>query len=233
MHSAQHMTIGKKSSREKKIKRLHGALKGLLKDRSFVNNKCNDPNGSLPEILPGVIESAKVDHLNTVEKETQTLQGNATITENTGIMYIMSRENHLIPKLTDDQLMERHRQADENMKQVWTSIISKYESIEDQGDVLDLHTGEVIEDNGHIRGLSHGVKYHDTNGYTSTLKELLQIDDEQKDNEHIIWEEEEEESDEEYIQEEAEDSEEENEAQQAAEERYNYLSKKKEARRSQ
>lgn len=227
------MNIRKKSSRGSKIKKLHGALKGLLMDKSLAGDKYDDANNSLPEILPAVTHSEKKEHSSTAQTETVQMQNAVTVNENTGIMYIMSRENHLIPKLTDDQIMERHKQADENMKQVWTSIISKYESIEDQGDILDLQTGEVIEDNGHIRGLSHGVKSHDSNTrYTSTLKDILQIDDEQKDDEYSIWEDEEEDSDGEYIQEETEDSEEAEQAEVQGAERYTYLSKRKQARRT-
>nr|2YFV_C Chain C, SCM3 [Kluyveromyces lactis NRRL Y-1140] len=61
-----------------------------------------------------------------------------------GVVYIMSKENRLIPKLSDEEVMERHKKADENMKRVWSQIIQKYESIDNQGDVIDLQTGEVI-----------------------------------------------------------------------------------------
>lgn len=47
--------------------------------------------------------------------------------------------------------MDRHKRADENMKRAWLQLIQKYEALEDQGDVLDLNTGEIVEDNGHVR----------------------------------------------------------------------------------
>lgn len=91
-----------------------------------------------------------------------------------GIIYVLSKERQLIPKLSDDEVMERHRMADENMKRVWSKIIEKYESNIDQGDVVDLTTGEIIEDNGHIRNLStHGS---DNAKYVSVLSDLLDVD---------------------------------------------------------
>ncbi|KAG0673051.1 hypothetical protein C6P43_001703 [Kluyveromyces marxianus] len=63
-------------------------------------------------------------------------------TRKDGVVYILSKENRLIPKLSDEEIMERHRKADENMKRVWSEIIAKYENIEDQGDTIDLRTEE-------------------------------------------------------------------------------------------
>ena len=88
----------------------------------------------------------------------------------------MSKENQVIPKLTDDEVMERHKRADENMKKVWSNIISKYESIEDQGDVVDLKTGEIVEDNGHIKKLTaSNITKDNKTRYTSVLLSLIHI----------------------------------------------------------
>ncbi|CAI4318259.1 CFF_collapsed_G0007390.mRNA.1.CDS.1 [Saccharomyces cerevisiae] len=92
----------------------------------------------------------------------------------------MSKENHIIPKLTDDEVMERHKLADENMRKVWSNIISKYESIEEQGDLVDLKTGEIVEDNGHIKTLTANNSTKDKRTkYTSVLRDIIDISDEE------------------------------------------------------
>ncbi|AGO11856.1 AaceriADR088Cp [[Ashbya] aceris (nom. inval.)] len=91
------------------------------------------------------------------------------------VVYVMSRENEPIPRLSDAEVMERHRRADENMKQAWTRIIEKYSALDDQGDVVDLHTGEIVEDNGHIRGLSAGARAEVR--YESALRDLVDVDE--------------------------------------------------------
>ncbi|EDO15907.1 hypothetical protein Kpol_1019p28 [Vanderwaltozyma polyspora DSM 70294] len=72
-----------------------------------------------------------------------------------GIIYIKSKENVDIPKLTDEEILMKHKRADENMKSTWQNIISKYEKFEGPSDVIDLNTGEIVEDNGHIRNLNN------------------------------------------------------------------------------
>ncbi|EGA83645.1 Scm3p [Saccharomyces cerevisiae x Saccharomyces kudriavzevii VIN7] len=103
----------------------------------------------------------------------------------------MSKENHIIPKLTDDEVMERHKLADENMRKVWSNIISKYESIEEQGDLVDLKTGEIVEDNGHIKTLTANKSTKDKRTkYTSVLRDIIDISDEEdgnKNDEYTLW----------------------------------------------
>nr|2L5A_A Chain A, Histone H3-like centromeric protein CSE4, Protein SCM3, Histone H4 [Saccharomyces cerevisiae] len=76
--------------------------------------------------------------------------------------------------------MERHKLADENMRKVWSNIISKYESIEEQGDLVDLKTGEIVEDNGHIKTLTANNSTKDKRTkYTSVLRDIIDISDEE------------------------------------------------------
>ncbi|KAL6940457.1 hypothetical protein ACO0QE_004358 [Hanseniaspora vineae] len=86
-----------------------------------------------------------------------------------GVLYTMSKENKLIPKFTDDEIMEKHKQADTNMKEAWMNIIDKYSINEEEedyngikSDVIDIRTGQIVEDNGHLRSL---YKKNKTNGY--------------------------------------------------------------------
>lgn len=116
-------------------------------------------------------------------------------TRKDGVVYILSKENRLIPKLSDEEIMERHRKADENMKRVWSEIIAKYENIEDQGDTIDLRTGEIIQDNGHLRNLNQNDRSSKISPdtavvYKSVLRDILDIDDDQALN-TSIWNEEE------------------------------------------
>lgn len=58
---------------------------------------------------------------------------------------------------TDKELTEKHKQADRNLITSWQSIISKYEQLGDKdngSDIIDLRTGKIIEDNGHIKALA-------------------------------------------------------------------------------
>lgn len=58
---------------------------------------------------------------------------------------------------TDKELTEKHKQADRNLITSWQSIISKYEQLGDTdngSDIIDLRTGKIIEDNGHIKALA-------------------------------------------------------------------------------
>ncbi|KAG0671064.1 hypothetical protein C6P45_001351 [Maudiozyma exigua] len=101
------------------------------------------------------------------------------------IIYIRSKENILIPKLSDDEVMQRHKKADENMKNVWSNIIQKYEQMDDsKGDLIDLHTGEIIEDNGHVRDLAQlGFLEQSNTTYKSTFNDIFP---EQPEEEEII-----------------------------------------------
>lgn len=175
-----------KSSKKVALKKLHGALKSILGSSEEELKKRKDKG--IVEILPGAeakrISSRKRSPPVAVEKKN-------------GLTYIVSREKQLIPMLTDDEIMQRHKLADENMKTAWTSIINKYESVEDQGDVIDLRTGEVVEDYGHLRGLSHELP-QDSSHYRSTLTSLLGVKNEE-DTRRNLWQDgDDDEDDEEY-----------------------------------
>lgn len=104
----------------------------------------------------------------------QTVEDQEHERKHNGIIYVMSRELHPIPKLTDEQIMARHKKADESMKQVWSNIIAKYESLDCQGDVIDLQTGEILEDNGHLRNISSENHNHrEVTQYKSILQDIL------------------------------------------------------------
>lgn len=184
------MRVGKRPSK-KSLKKLHGALKDMLKRESLKASPEINDHPTIPDITEAVKYEPTVGN-QTQCKAHKELQ-DPPAEERNGVMYIMSKENQLIPKLTDDQVMKLHKKADENMKRVWSEIISKYETMEDQGDVIDMQTGELIEDNGHIRGISQGtseVRYH------STLRDLIDV--EESDDELAIWQDEGEEEDEDY-----------------------------------
>lgn len=72
--------------------------------------------------------------------------------------YILSIDTHkAIPNYTDTELTERHNKADKNLANSWKNIISKYENLakdESLSDVVDLKTGRIIVDNGHLKGLN-------------------------------------------------------------------------------
>lgn len=184
------MRVGKKPSR-KAVKKLHGALRDILKRESIgsvgngrykENNDNNtSDNGSKRPLIPDITETVKEDAIQAGNSKTHKnrssskLQDNNTIEEKNGVLYIMSKENQLIPRLTDDEVMKLHKKADENMKQVWSDIIAKYEAVDDQGDVVDLQTGELIEDNGHIRGISNE---NSETRYESSLKGIVDVEEE-------------------------------------------------------
>ena len=68
---------------------------------------------------------------------------------------------------TDKELTEKHKRADQNLFTSWRSIIDKYEKLGDVdngSDIIDLHTGRIIEDNGHIKSLAQQdtLKANDT-----------------------------------------------------------------------
>lgn len=56
----------------------------------------------------------------------------------------------------DNDLASKREAAVLKLKSVWDSIIEKYSAPEvgDYGDVIDLETGDIIEDNGHLRSLA-------------------------------------------------------------------------------
>ncbi|AMD20077.1 HCL074Cp [Eremothecium sinecaudum] len=145
--------IGKKR-KSVKLKHLRGALKDLL------GNEGNSLKGN---------DSSRLSLRNESKAE--------AVTEKNGVIYIMSKESQLIPKLSDAEVLERHRRADENMRQAWAEIIKKYEGLEDQGDVVDLTTGEIVEDNGHIRNLTTEIKNDVKAGqYKSALDDILDVE---------------------------------------------------------
>ncbi|KAL3232896.1 Protein SCM3 [Nakaseomyces bracarensis] len=149
--------IKDKKKDKKKLKSLHSALKSLLKEE-----KKNKTGYVRSQTVKGKDKSKKVQS----EEEDEEVQ------YKNGRAYIHSKENQLIPKLTDDEVMEKHKLADEKMKQVWTNIIEKYENVEDQGDVVNLHTGEIVTDNGHVRNLN-AKEIESKTRYDSVVKDLL------------------------------------------------------------
>lgn len=202
------MRVGKKPSK-KAVKKLHGAIKGILQRESAeaTDNKKDRDSGNKRPLIPDITESVREEDKREVIKSKRNgnessdkIRGSDTVEERNGILYIMSKENQLIPKLTDDEVMKLHKRADENMKQVWTDIIAKYEAVENQGDVIDLQTGELVEDNGHIRGISHG---NSEPGYRSSLKGLVDV--EEGGDHYSVWQDEREEDEEEEEEEEEED----------------------------
>lgn len=157
------MKVKKKS---KKVRRLTVALKELLE----VDDKLSS------------------EYLDLTNNENKPREDKGEKTEprwqKNNISYIMSKENQLIPKLSDAEIMERHRRADENMKKVWSQIIERYENMEYQGDVIDLQSGEIIEDHGHLRKMESlhpqadeiiALRTHPGIKYISVLNDLIDI----------------------------------------------------------
>ncbi|CAI1894210.1 hypothetical protein SEUBUCD646_0D01080 [Saccharomyces eubayanus] len=180
------MKTSKKVSKKRTLKNLHGALKGLLKESSKKNEakiRKRSDYGSVPQVHAPIIERGAKKRMHNKNLR--------PIAEKNGHIYIMSKENQVIPKLSDDEVMQRHKRADENMKEVWSNIINKYESLEDQGDLVDLKTGEIVEDNGHIKQLTTNDTTKDKKTrYTSVLRDIIDISDEDdgdKDGEYTIW----------------------------------------------
>lgn len=72
--------------------------------------------------------------------------------------YVLSIDTHkAIRNYTDSELTERHNKADKNLAKSWKSIISKYENLakdETLSDVVDLKTGRIVIDNGHLKSLT-------------------------------------------------------------------------------
>lgn len=163
---------------------LHGALKELLR-----NNNTVVPDGEVTPLRENQVEERVTKHPVSKQRCEEGFSSNDPVTQHDGVTFIMSKENQLIPKLTEEEVIERHRKADENMKQVWSKIIQKYENVEDQGDLIDLRTGEIVEDNGHLRGLSATTV--NTTKYVSVLNDLIEIEQA----ESSIWNDEQDEED--------------------------------------
>lgn len=169
------MKASKVRKRKSSLRRLTGALKDLLDEKKV--QRGNDAPAQRRRELEG--------------------DTSAQLENDDGIKYIFSRENQMIPKLSDQEVLERHKRADENMKQVWNQIIKKYENMQDQGDVLDLRTGEIVEDNGHLRSMKHEISddatvmHDEAIRYRSVLKDIIEI----KDFEGSVWDEREQEDD--------------------------------------
>lgn len=72
--------------------------------------------------------------------------------------YVLSIDTHkAIRNYTDSELTEKHNKADKNLANSWKTIISKYEKLakdDTLSDVVDLKTGRIIVDNGHLKGLT-------------------------------------------------------------------------------
>lgn len=176
--------VGKKKSKKSSLRMLHGALKELLRDNNTVV-----PDGEVTPLRENQVEERVTKHPASKQRCEEGSSSNDPVTQHDGVTFIMSKENQLIPKLTEEEVIERHRKADENMKQVWSKIIQKYENIEDQGDLIDLRTGEIVEDNGHLRGLSATTM--NTTKYVSVLNDLIEIEQA----ESSIWNDEQDEED--------------------------------------
>ncbi|SCU81268.1 LAME_0B06282g1_1 [Lachancea meyersii CBS 8951] len=161
--------IRKKKSKQKTLQNLKCALQGLLQA----------PNRPSSASTVPVQRQTKTPDTNVKQQQPSEEADSPSLPESAGIVYVMSKEAQLIPKLTDEQVLERHKRADENMRRAWSHLIQKYEALQDQGDVVDLTTGEIIEDNGHVRSLSGrdgpGSCSSDPN-YVSVLSDLIEID---------------------------------------------------------
>lgn len=60
------------------------------------------------------------------------------------------------PEIKDVELRRRRAQSDRRLKSIFESIFDKYEKdFEGVGDEIDLETGEIVVDNGHVSGLGY------------------------------------------------------------------------------
>ena len=60
------------------------------------------------------------------------------------------------PEIKDVELRRRRAQNDRRLKSIFESIFDKYEKdFEGVGDEIDLETGEIVVDNGHVSGLGY------------------------------------------------------------------------------
>ncbi|ODQ80500.1 hypothetical protein BABINDRAFT_166119 [Babjeviella inositovora NRRL Y-12698] len=59
------------------------------------------------------------------------------------------------PNITKEEFDARNKARSKVFQSKWESILAKYAAVpeEDQGDLIDLITGEVVEDNGHLRSM--------------------------------------------------------------------------------
>lgn len=183
------MRVAKRPSK-KAVKKLHGALKNMLKREHLGIQPESNKRPTIPDITEVVKEESLIDNTSPIKAGSEAVDPPAS--ERNGVLYIMSKENQLIPKLTDEKVMELHKRADENMKRAWSEIITKYETVENQGDIIDMQTGELIEDNGHLRGISQeGNQIR----YKSTLQDFIGVGGDESKN-YDIWQDEGEEEDE-------------------------------------
>lgn len=160
---------------------LHGAIKGLLND--VKRDKSPSPTAVTPSLLPKYKKPSHsyTDNKQQKKRSKSRVDPSLEYTERNGIIYIKSKENKMIRKLSDDEVMSRHKRADQTMKDVWTKIIDKYETVQDQGDILDLQTGEIVEDHGHLRGENPLLPsvYETVTNYRTTLNDILLQDESQ------------------------------------------------------
>ncbi|QOU18131.1 hypothetical protein BRETT_005191 [Brettanomyces bruxellensis] len=58
---------------------------------------------------------------------------------------------------------DQHLESLEKIRKVWKAIIDKYSNLPEgeQGDVLDLRSGEIIEDSGHLRSMKDSTRQRD------------------------------------------------------------------------
>lgn len=165
-------------------KSLHGAIKGLLNDV-----KRETSPSPTTQVTPGLLPKYKKpshsygDNKSQKKRSKSRTDPSLEYTERNGIIYIKSKENKMIRKLSDDEVMLRHKRADQTMKDVWTKIIDKYETVQDQGDILDLQTGEIVEDHGHLRGENPLLPsvYETVTNYKTSLSDILLQDESQPD----------------------------------------------------
>ncbi|QLL31625.1 hypothetical protein HG536_0B04890 [Torulaspora globosa] len=170
------MRTKRKPTKKAALRKLHETLRSLL-DKPVREINDEKHTSGIPEILPTPKSSSA--------KRVKKYSLSATKGKDDSA-FVLSKEDQLIPKLSDNEIMERHKLADENMRRVWTNIIRKYESIEDQGDVLDLYTGELVEDNGHIRGLSNDNSAGETR-YQSVLKDIIELKKDRDNDKFALW----------------------------------------------
>lgn len=143
------------------LQSLKGALKSLLKDEKELENEAST-------LIPK--KRGRPRESNKIKSKPKTNDSDKIVDRRNGIRYIMSKEKMIIPKLTDEEVMERHKKADETMKKVWLNLINKYENVKDQGDLINLQTGEIIEDHGHIRNIN-SIDY--TTSYNTNLEDIM------------------------------------------------------------
>ena len=150
------------------------------KEQTKVKTKTEEENGQeLVQdelVVPVKLRKRGRRKLSEVTTTSKRKRDTGSIQGKNGIIYIRSKERALIPNLSAEETLRRHKQADENMKRAWESIIQKYENINDdvEGDLVDLKTGRIVRDNGHLRRLSLMPSIRDPNTeYKATLDDLF------------------------------------------------------------